>query len=101
MDAASGSARLTTGFIPTQDQGYLIVNLAMPDAASIYRSDAVIRQMTEIAVNTPGVAHVVALPGFSVLTNVNQNNAGTVFYGLQPLSVRAVRTRLSAATVTG
>src|SRR5204863_5529227 len=95
-----GFKTVPTGFIPTQDQGYLIVNLAMPDAASIYRSDAVIRQMTQIAVNTPGVAHVVALPGFSVLTGVNQSNAGTMFCALKPFEERAGHDDLSAAAIT-
>jgi hydrophobe/amphiphile efflux-1 (HAE1) family protein len=96
-----GFKAVPTGFIPTQDQGYLIVNLAMPDAASIYRSDEVIRQMTQIAVKTPGVAHVVALPGFSVLTGVNQSNSGTMFCALQPFEERAGRPELSAGAITG
>jgi multidrug efflux pump len=95
-----GFKTVPTGFIPTQDQGYLIVNLAMPDAASIYRSDAVIRQMTEIAVKTPGVAHVVALPGYSVLTGVNQSNAGTMFCALTPFEERAGHDDLSGGAVT-
>jgi multidrug efflux pump subunit AcrB len=57
-----------TGFIPTQDQGYLLVNVQMPDASSIERSDAVITQLSTLALKTRGIQDAFAVSGFSILT---------------------------------
>jgi multidrug efflux pump len=54
-----GFMRVPVGFIPPQDKGYLIVNVQMPDGASLERTDAVLRRATEIILETPGVAHAV------------------------------------------
>ncbi len=54
-----------TGFIPPQDKGYLIVNVQLPDGASLERTDAVIQQATEIVLQVPGVGNAVGFAGFS------------------------------------
>src|SRR5207247_8867964 len=77
-----------TGFIPSQDQGYLIVNLQMPDASSIERTRAVMDQLSAIALKTPGVHDTIAIAGFSVLTGANSSAAGTIFLPLQPFDER-------------
>src|SRR3989442_15234008 len=77
-----GFKTVPTGFIPSQDQGYLIVNLQMPDASTIERTRAVMDRLSEIAKQTPGVAHTIGIAGFSVLTGANSSAAGTIFLPL-------------------
>src|SRR5205823_7361039 len=50
-----------TGFIPQQDKGYLLVNVQLPDAASVGRTDREMRKLEEIALATPGVKHTVTV----------------------------------------
>ena len=68
-----------TGFVPQQDKLYLVSAVQLPDAASIDRTEAVVKQMTDIAMKTPGVTHVVAFPGLSVNGLINSPNAAGVF----------------------
>jgi multidrug efflux pump len=77
-----------TGFIPQQDQGYLIVYAQLPDAASLERTETVIRRATESMLKTPGLANTVGLIGWSVLTGTSQSNAGTIFAVLEPFEER-------------
>jgi multidrug efflux pump len=58
-----GFTRVPTGFIPQQDQGYLIVYAQLPDAASLERTETVIRRATESMLKTPGLANTVGLIG--------------------------------------
>lgn len=68
-----------TGFIPESDQGYAIVVVQLPDGASLDRTDAIMRQATEIALGTPGVSGAVAFAGFSGATFTNATNQGVIF----------------------
>jgi multidrug efflux pump len=77
-----------TGFIPAQDKGYLIVNVQLPDAASLERTDAVIQRVTDIVLQSPGVGNAVAFAGFSAATRANSSNAGAVFTTLKPFEER-------------
>src|SRR5205823_3185583 len=61
-----GFQRVPTGFIPQQDQGYLIVALQLPDAAALDRTDRVINRLADIARQQPGVFHTIAVPGFNL-----------------------------------
>src|SRR3989442_3744115 len=76
------------GFAPTEDQGYLLVNVQLPDAASLERTDAVVRQIEKILLETPGVETVVAIGGRSFITGVNGPNVGSLFPRLTPWSKR-------------
>ena len=76
------------GFIPTQDKLYLIGGVKMPEGSSLARTDEVIRKMSEIGMNTEGVAYSVAFPGLNALQFTNTPNTGTVFFGLKPFSER-------------
>ena len=67
------------GFIPTLDQGYAIVVVQLPSGASLERTDAVIREASEIVNGTPGVTGAVAFAGFSGATFTNASNQGVVF----------------------
>ena len=77
-----------TGFAPTEDQGYLLVNVQLPDAASLERTDAVVRQIEKILLETPGVETVVAIGGRSFITGVNGPNVASLFPRLTPWAKR-------------
>lgn len=95
-----GFASVPTGFIPPQDQGYLIVNLQMPNAASIDRTRALMDQLAAIAGKTPGVRGTVSIAGFSVLTGANSSAAGTMFVPLLPFDEREAEPEYSAQAIT-
>lgn len=77
-----------TGFIPLQDKQYLVAFAQLPEAASLDRTDAVIRQMSEIALQHPAVDSAVAFPGLSINGFTNSTNAGIVFVTLKPFEER-------------
>jgi multidrug efflux pump len=90
-----------TGFIPQQDMGYLIVYAQLPDAASLERTKAVIKEASAIILDTPGVKHVNAYAGFSVLTGANQSNAGTLFTRLSSPEERLDHPEQKAEVLVG
>jgi HAE1 family hydrophobic/amphiphilic exporter-1 len=92
--------RAPTGFIPDQDQGYLITVLQLPPGASLARTDAVVRQATDIILHTPGVRHAVPFAGLDGATFTNAPNAGAIFSGLAPFAERE-KAGLSAAHILG
>jgi hydrophobe/amphiphile efflux-1 (HAE1) family protein len=94
-----GFGNVPTGFIPPQDSGYLIVNLQTPDAATIDRTEPVMRRLAEIASQTPGVKHTVAISGFSILNGVNQTNAGTMFLPLTDFEERTAHPSQAANAI--
>jgi hydrophobe/amphiphile efflux-1 (HAE1) family protein len=96
-----GFKAVPTGFIPTQDTGYLIVNLQMPDAASFDRTDRVIRRLAEIANKTDGVRDTFAITGYSILTGTNQSNAAAMFVVLNDFKDRVGHPERSANVITG
>jgi HAE1 family hydrophobic/amphiphilic exporter-1 len=72
------------GFIPTLDQGYAIVIVQLPDGASLSRTDAVTKRVSEIAQATPGVRDAIAFAGFSAATFTNATNSAAIFVGFNP-----------------
>ncbi|WP_215782483.1 efflux RND transporter permease subunit [Paludibacterium sp. B53371] len=81
--AIVGLAKLPTGFIPTEDQGYMLVAVQLPDAASIQRTDKALSQVSEIARAIPGVKHAITIGGVSPLDgNASLANAGLVYLTL-------------------
>lgn len=83
-----GFTHTPTGFIPQQDKGYLLVNVQMPDAASVTRTKDVVRQIEEIALRTQGVAHTVTISGQSLLLGANASNYGALYLMLDPFEER-------------
>jgi HAE1 family hydrophobic/amphiphilic exporter-1 len=75
-----GFTRVATGFIPTEDQGYLLASVQLPDGASLTRTKKVLEQVTEIAKKTPGVERVITIAGLSVLDNSAPLANGGVAY---------------------
>src|SRR5205823_6811041 len=76
------------GFIPTMDQGYLIVFAQLPDGASLQRSQKIIGRAGEIARTIPGVKGTVEFPGYNLLVGGNLPNAGTMFVSLESFDDR-------------
>jgi multidrug efflux pump len=94
-----GFKTVPAGFIPEQDKGYLVVNAQLPDAASLERSDQVVKRMTELALKTEGVGHAISVPGYSILTGTNIPNVGGMFVILAPFEERAGKPELGANAV--
>jgi multidrug efflux pump len=83
-----GFARVPSGFVPIQDKGYLVVNIQLPDSASLERTVEATEAVEKIALETPGVAHTVASPGLSFVLNANSSNYGNMFVILKPFDQR-------------
>ncbi|MDB6132990.1 MAG: transporter, hydrophobe/amphiphile efflux family [Verrucomicrobiales bacterium] len=80
--------KVPTGFIPAQDKQYLIAIGSLPNGTSLERTEAVIRRMSEIALETPGVANSVAFPGLSISGFTTSANAGIAFICLKDFEER-------------
>ena len=83
-----GFTRVPSGFVPIQDKGYLVTNIQLPDSASLERTVEVTAAVEKIALETPGVAHTVAVPGTSFVLNANSSNYGNMFIILKPFHER-------------
>ena len=83
-----GFSAVPAGFVPMQDKYYLVGIAQLPNSASLDRTDAVVRQMSKIALEEPGVESVVAFPGLSVNGFVNVPNAAVMFVMLDPFKER-------------
>ena len=94
-----GFKRVPPGFVPTQDKQYVVAYAQLPDAASLDRTQAVIKRLSAIASSQPGVQSTVAFPGLSINGFVNKPNAGTVFIGLKPFDERKGKDQSGAAIV--
>ena len=78
-------ARMPTGFIPEQDIGYLVTIIQLPAGSSLARTDAVVREVNDIILKTPGIEHTSPITGFDVTTSTVAPNAATIFLGLPSL----------------
>ena len=78
-------ARTPTGFIPEQDQGYLITVVQLPPGATLDRTEAVLKKAIDIILTTPGIEHVAPFAGLDATTFTVASNAGTIFSGLPSL----------------
>ncbi len=99
-----GLSRLPGGFIPLQDQGYLVVNATLPDGASLERSQAVVKQVTDLALGPvlpngerdvsqgiAGIKHVTGVAGYSIFAQAGISNAGGLYLSLAPFKERRGR----------
>lgn len=89
-----------TGYVPGQDKMYLVSFAQLPDAASLERTESVIRRMSEAALAHPGVESAVAFPGLSINGFTNSPNSGIVFVTLNPFDQRTTP-ELSANAIAG
>jgi len=87
--AGYGLSRVATGFLPIEDQGYVLVTAQLPDGASLVRTKRVLDQVSEIAGKNPAVANVIAISGVSALDNNSTlANAGVAYVVLKDWSER-------------
>ncbi len=92
-------SRTPTGFVPQQDKAYVVAVVQLPDAASLDRTEAVVRQMGEISKGVPGVKSSVAFPGLSVNGLINSPNSAAVFYTLDDFKDRRDHDKQAGAIV--
>src|SRR5438105_3135936 len=92
--------KVPTGFVPTQDKQYLVAFAQLPDGASLDRTEAVIRRMSDIGLKLPGVQSAVAFPGLSISGFSVAPNAGIVFFCLKPFEERE-SAELSGPAIAG
>jgi hydrophobe/amphiphile efflux-1 (HAE1) family protein len=83
-----GFTRVPTGFVPIQDKQYLVGFAQLPDGATLDRTEAVLREISDVARQQPGVRNAIQFPGLSINGFVNAPNAGIVFIGLEPFDER-------------
>ena len=89
-----------TGYVPTQDKQYLVSFAQLPNGSSLDRTEAVIRQMSDIMLKHPGVESAVAFPGLNINGFTNSSSSGIVFVGLKPFAERTTE-QLSAPAIAG
>jgi hydrophobe/amphiphile efflux-1 (HAE1) family protein len=77
-----------TGFVPEQDKGYLLLNVQLPDSASVQRTREIMARIETMARQAPGVAHTVGISGQSLLLNANAPNLGSMYVMLKEFHER-------------
>jgi len=98
-----GFQHTPTGFIPSQDMGYLLVNVQLPDAASIERTQATMDRIEKICLGVPGIRYTQTITGQSLILSANGSNFGTMIIILDAFAKRrdpalygeAIKTELS------
>jgi len=85
------SSRLPSSFLPDEDQGYVYLNLQLPNAASLQRTDEVARRIEKIMAQTPGVEYTTSVVGFSLLSFVRTSYNAFFFVTLKPWNDRTTR----------
>jgi HAE1 family hydrophobic/amphiphilic exporter-1 len=84
-------SRLPSSFLPDEDQGYLYINMQLPNAASLERTSAAARQVEKILADTPGVQYTTSVVGFSLLSYVRTSYNGFFWVSLKPWDERKNR----------
>jgi HAE1 family hydrophobic/amphiphilic exporter-1 len=92
--------RIPSGFIPEEDQGYLLVNALLPDAASLERTDAVMRKVEKILHENEAVEGFNTISGFSLLTGAYSSNMGFFFVQLKEWAERTTEETHSRGVVS-
>ena len=89
--AAFFGSRVPSSFLPDEDQGYIYINMQLPNAASLQRTDQASRQVEKILANTPGVQYSTSVVGFSLLSFVRTSYNAFFFVTLKPWDERKTR----------
>jgi hydrophobe/amphiphile efflux-1 (HAE1) family protein len=82
---------LPSSFLPDEDQGYVFVNMQLPNSASLQRTSEAARQVETVLAHTPGVRYTTTVAGFSLLSFVRSSYNGFFFVTLDPWSQRTTR----------
>ncbi len=97
LAAALLGKKVPTSFVPEEDQGYIFANVQLPDAASFQRTDATMKRMDALFMETPGVEYVTTVEGYSMLTGVTASYTGFYFIALKPWDERKGEAMTAAA----
>jgi HAE1 family hydrophobic/amphiphilic exporter-1 len=84
-------SKVPSSFLPDEDQGYVLINLQLPTAASLQRTDDVAAKIEKALANTPGVEHTTSIVGFSLLSLVRTTYNAFFFVTLKPWDERKSR----------
>jgi len=84
-----GFTRVPVGFIPIQDQGYVVISIQLPPGATLDRTDEVTRRAADVALNIPGISNTVSFVGFSGATRATSSSAAAIFPVLSDAKQRA------------
>jgi hydrophobic/amphiphilic exporter-1 (mainly G- bacteria), HAE1 family len=85
------SKHLPTSFLPDEDQGYVYINMQLPNSASLERTSAAAKHVEDVLANTPGVQYTTSVVGFSLLSYVRTSYNGFFFVSLKPWEDRKSR----------
>lgn len=88
FSAGYGFKSLPTGFIPSEDQGYVIAAVMLPDASSFERTKSVVKQINETIKGIPGIANWISVPGFSLLDGTMASNGAAIWIIFDPWEER-------------
>ncbi len=77
-----------SAFLPAEDQGYFLMNVQLPNGASLGRTSAVVQKITDMLHKTPGVAHVIGVSGFNIVSSAQESSNALVIAILQPWDER-------------
>ncbi len=91
--------KVPSGFIPSQDSGYLVAVVQLPDAASLQRTDDVMRRMMDMTNKIEGIRDTFGVVGLSFVTSTSQSNTGAMFVVLDPFAKRENNPALSAPAI--
>ncbi|WP_133127881.1 efflux RND transporter permease subunit [Legionella nagasakiensis] len=95
--AIFGLSRIPTGFIPIEDQGYIVLSVLLPDGASLQRTERILDELSKKAAKVDGVENVIAIDGISLLdNNASLSNAGVLYVMFKDWSVRGKKEDLLA-----
>jgi hydrophobic/amphiphilic exporter-1 (mainly G- bacteria), HAE1 family len=89
-------AKLPSGFLPDEDQGYVYINLQLPNSASLERTEQAAREIENILAKTPGVQYTTSVIGFSLLSYIQTSYNAFFFVTLKPWSDRDQSQQLQA-----
>ncbi|MCB1205160.1 MAG: efflux RND transporter permease subunit, partial [Verrucomicrobiae bacterium] len=84
-----GLGSLPTGFVPQEDEGYCIVNVQLPDGASLQRTRAVLNEVNALVKETPGVADFLTIAGYGLIDGAASSNTGFLVVTFKPWDERS------------
>jgi len=90
-----------SGFLPEEDQGYLYAGVQLPDAASLQRTNAACREVEKLLLETPGIAYVTTVSGYSMLSGVSNTYSAFFFVSLKPWHERKAPEEQYSAIMAG
>jgi len=95
------AGKLPTSFVPDEDQGYFYLNIQLPNAASLQRTEEVLAKVQKICSATPGIGDVTAVGGFSLLSFVRASYSGFVWVSMKDWGDRKTRAEQFQAIKAG